>query len=285
MTLEISHPEKKIFTWYTKRQYVAYYEKIAPVMVPHVKQRLVTMYRFPNGASEKGFYQKDRPDYFPAWIDHKCIRKKGQAVDYVIINSSRSLVFVASQVTEIHIGTSRRSLLQYPDKMMFDMDPSGNDLVVLRRVIRKLEHLLRDIGLEPFLMTTGKRGYHMAVPIQPKQSNHEVRSFAFRVAEVLAQDDPAHVTTELIKEKRGKRIFVDVNRNSPHQTSIAPYSVRAVPSASVALPLEWTELGRVAPGGYDIEKTLRRLGRKQDPWVSFPTKQASLHEVIRRLKK
>lgn len=111
MTLEISHPEKKIFTHYTKQQYVEYYEKIAGVMVPHVEHRLVSMYRFPNGASEKGFYQKDRPDYFPSWIDHKLIRKEGEAVDYVIINDKRSLVFVASQVAEIHIGTSRKNLL------------------------------------------------------------------------------------------------------------------------------------------------------------------------------
>lgn len=285
MTLEISHPEKKIFTRYTKQQYVEYYERIATVMVPHVEQRLVTMYRFPNGASEKGFYQKDRPDYFPTWIDHKVIRKEQEAVDYVIINDRRSLVFIASQVAEIHIGTSRKNLLEYPDKMMFDLDPSGRDLASLRRVIRKLGHLLRDVGLDPYLMTTGKRGYHVAVPIEPEQNNNGVRSFALKIAQVLEQDDPDHVTTELIKEKRGKRIFVDVNRNSPHQTSIAPYSVRAVPEASVALPLAWTELGSVPPGGYDIGKTLRRLAKKQDPWKSFRKSQSSLRGVIRRLKR
>lgn len=285
MTLEISHPEKKIFTRYTKQEYVEYYERIAGAMVPHVEHRLISMYRFPNGASEKGFYQKDRPDYFPSWIDHKLIRKDGEAVDYVICNDKRSLVYVASQVTEIHIGTSRTNLLGYPDKMMFDLDPSGVNLAALRRVIRKLERLLRDIGLQPYLMTTGKRGYHVAVPLIQEQNNSAVRSFALKIAEVLEQDDPAEVTTALIKEKRGKRIFVDVNRNSPHQTSIAPYSVRAVPKASVALPLEWKELGSVEPGGYDIEKTVRRLGRRQDPWRSFRRESVSLHEVIRRLKK
>jgi bifunctional non-homologous end joining protein LigD len=285
MTLEISHPEKKIFARYTKQQYVDYYEKIASVMVPHVEHRLVTMYRFPNGASEKGFYQKDRPEYFPPWIDHQIIRKEGEAVDYVIINDKRSLVFVASQVAEIHIGTSRKSLLEYPDKMMFDLDPSGVNLSALRTVIRKLGDLLHEIGIQPYLMTTGKRGYHVAVPLKPEQNNSAVRSFALKIAEVLEQDDPMHVTTALIKEKRGKRIFIDVNRNSPHQTSISPYSVRAVPEASVALPLEWTELGTVGPGDYDIEKTMRRLGRKKDPWRLFMKKQASLHDVIRRLKK
>ena len=285
MALEITHPEKKIFTHYTKLQYVAYYEKIAQVMVPHVEHRLISMYRFPNGASEKGFYQKDKPDYFPSWIDHKLIKKDSEAVDYVVCNDKRSLVYVASQVTEIHIGTSRTNLLEYPDKMMFDMDPSGSDLPSLRRVIKKLERLLRDIGLEPYLMTTGKRGYHVAVPIEPEQDNSAVRSFALKIAEVLEQDDPVHVTTELSKQRRGKRIFIDVNRNSPHQTSIAPYSVRAVPQASVALPLQWKELGSVGPGGYDIRRTLRRLGRNHDPWAAFRKKQTSLPQVIRRLKR
>jgi bifunctional non-homologous end joining protein LigD len=285
MSLEISHPEKKIFTRYTKRQYVEYYERVAGVMVPHVEHRLISMYRFPNGASEKGFYQKDRPDYFPSWIDHKIIRHEGEAVDYVVCNDERSLVFVASQVAEIHIGTSRTNLLGYPDKMMFDLDPSGVALAALRRVIRKLERLLNDIGLQPYLMATGKRGYHVAVPLTPEQNNSAVRSFALKIAEVLEQDDPAEVTTALIKEKRGKRIFMDVNRNSQHQTSIAPYSVRAVPKASVALPLEWKELGSAEPDGYDIERTLRRLGQRQDPWRLFRRESVSLREVIRRLKK
>ncbi len=285
MTIEISHPEKKIFTHYTKKQYVSYYEKIARVMLPHVEHRLVSMYRFPDGASKKGFFQKDKPDYFPSWIDHKLIKKNGEAVDYVVCNDERSLVYVASQVTEIHIGTSRTNLLEYPDKMMFDLDPSGSGLASLRRVIRKLEKLLRDIGLEPFLMTTGKCGYHVAVPIEPEQTNSGVRTFALKIAEVLERDDPEHVTTELSKEKRGKRIFIDVNRNSPHQTSIAPYSVRAVPEASVALPLVWTELGRVQPNGYDIGMTLRRLGSRQDPWKRFRSKQGSLRQVIRGLKR
>jgi bifunctional non-homologous end joining protein LigD len=169
--------------------------------------------------------------------------------------------------------------------MVFDLDPSGGNLGLLRNVIRKLRVLLNDIGLHPFLMTTGKRGYHVAVPLKPELENTKVREFAFKIALVLEQDDPAQLTTELIKEKRGQRIFIDVNRNSPHQTSIAPYSVRAVPEATVALPLEWTELGRTTPAGYDIQRTLTRMARKADPWKKFRRQAASLPEVIGRLKK
>jgi bifunctional non-homologous end joining protein LigD len=152
-------------------------------------------------------------------------------------------------------------------------------------VIRKLRRLLQDIGLQPYLMTTGKRGYHVVVPIKPEQENRSVREFALKIAIVLEQDDPMHLTTKLMKDKRGHRIFIDVNRNSPHQTSIAPYSVRAVPEASVALPLGWAELGRIKPGDYDIDTTLKRMVRKQDPWKTFHEESVSLREVIGRLQK
>ena len=254
-------------------------------MLPHIEQRLVSMYRFPDGASQKGFFQKNRLEYFPKWISHKIIKKDHETVDYVICNDNRTLVYLASQVAEIHIGTSRIGYLKYPDKMVFDLDPSGGPLDSLREVIRKLRTLLRGIGLQSYLMTTGKRGYHVAVPLKPELGNQKVREFALKIAMVLEQDEPGQLTTELIKEKRGHRIFIDVNRNSPHQTSIAPYSVRAVPEASVALPLEWAELSRIKPGDYDIDRTLKRMIQKQDPWKMFQKESTSLLEVIGRLKK
>jgi bifunctional non-homologous end joining protein LigD len=284
MTLEISNPEKMLFTRFTKEDFVTFYEKIAAVMLPHVQQRLVTMYRFPDGAGKEGFFQKDRPEYFPSWIDHKEIGKGDDKVDYVICNTRRSLVYVAAQVAEIHVGTSRITNLNHPDKMMFDLDPSDSHLGELRKIVQKLGRFLSDIGMQPYLMTTGKRGYHVAVPIKPEQTNTAVRSFALKIAQVLEQDDPGTVTTQLIKEKRAKRIFIDVNRNSPHQTSIAPYSVRATLKASVAVPLDWAELRKVDPDGYDMDQALRRMKRKQDPWRDFRRKQASLSTIIRRLK-
>jgi bifunctional non-homologous end joining protein LigD len=285
MEFDISHPEKLIFTRYTKKSFVRYYDQIADVMLPHIEQRLLTLYRFPEGADKEGFFQKDKPDYFPEWIDHRLVRKDKGAVDYVVCNTRESLVYLASQVAEFHIWTSRVEKLGYPDKMVFDLDPSGGNLSLLKSVLRKLEKLLTDIGLNPFLMATGKRGYHVVVPIRPEQSNVVVREFTLKVAMVLEQDDPRHLTTELLKEKRKRRMFLDVNRNSPHQTSVAPYSVRAVMGASVALPLEWTELPSVNPGDYDIGRTLRRMQRRSDPWEDFRQASVSLKKVIDRLKK
>jgi bifunctional non-homologous end joining protein LigD len=169
--------------------------------------------------------------------------------------------------------------------MIFDLDPSSKELDSLKKIVKKLVKLLKDIGLEPYLMTTGKKGYHVTVPIKPEQKNDKVREFALKIAQVIEQDDFGHVTTELIKSKRKERIFIDVNRNSPHQTSIAPYCVRAVKEASVALPIKWSEVNNVNPGDYDIRKTLNRMQVKKDPWHNFSTKSESLKEVIRMLKK
>ena len=284
-TIEISNPEKKLFSHYTKKEYVDYYDAIASIMLPHVTKRPLTMYRFPDGAKKPGFFQKERSEYFPSWIDHQRIPQSRGSVDYVLCNKTQAILYIASQIAEFHVWTSTTDRLGYPDKMVFDLDPSGGNLELLRNVIRKLRALLNDIGLHPFLMTTGKRGYHVAVPLKPELENTKVREFAFKIALVLEQDDPAQLTTELIKEKRGKRIFIDVNRNSPHQTSIAPYSVRAVPEATVALPLDWRELGRTKPTGYDIRRTLVRMSRKTDPWKKFRSQSVSLLEVIGRLKK
>jgi bifunctional non-homologous end joining protein LigD len=284
MAVEISNPEKKIFPQFTKKEFVEYFERISTIMVPHIKQRLVSLYRFPDGVSQKGFFQKNKLEYYPGWIAHKVIRKDNESVDYVICNDRRTLVYLASQIAEIHIGTSRTGKLKFPDKMIFDLDPSGRTLDSLREAIRKLRRLLENIGLHPYLMTTGKRGYHVAVPLKPEQENQKVRQFALKVTVVLEDDDPRELTTALVKEKRGHRIFLDVNRNSPHQTSIAPYSVRAVPNASVALPLEWTELGRIDPGTYDIKRTVKRMSQRQDPWKRFFADAVSLREIIGRLK-
>jgi bifunctional non-homologous end joining protein LigD len=258
---------------------------IASVMLPHIKNRPLSLYRFPDGADKEGFYQKDMPEYFPVWMEHVGIKQKRRTVEYVVCGNKQNLVYIASQVAEFHIWTSTKEKLGYPDKMVFDLDPSDQSFDALRKVAKKLGKLLEDIGFMPYLMSTGKSGYHVVAPLYPEQDNAAVRAFALKIATVLENDDPGALTTELFKKKRKNKVFIDVNRNSPHQTSIAPYSVRAVQNASVALPLEWNEIGKVRPGDYDIGRTMKRMQRRQDPWIDFRNEAQSLKEVIGRLKK
>ena len=282
---EISNPQKKIFTNYTKKDLVDYYTEVAEVMLPHIKGRPLSLFRFPNGTDIEGFFQKDMPYYFPNWIEYVKIKQKRRTVKYIVCNNKESLVFIASQVGEFHIWTSTIQRLGYPDKMVFDLDPSENNLDGLRKVVKKLAKLLEDIGFMPYLMTTGKKGYHVVTPIFPEQDNDAVRAFALKIAVVLKNDDPDLMTIELLINKRKKRVFIDVNRNSPHQTSIAPYSVRAVKKASVALPIEFDELGNTRPDDFDIGRTLKRIKKSKDPWIDFNKEAQSIKEIIRRLKK
>lgn len=285
MDAEMSNPDKKIFAKYTKKELVNYYDSISSLMLPHLMNRPLSLYRFPNGFDKKGFYQKNRPEHFPGWINHEVIKKKEGEVDYIICNKKESLVFIASQIAEFHIWTSRTEKLYYPDRMIFDLDPSKEDVKALKRLAKKLGKLLSDIDLTPHIMTTGKRGYHIVVPIIPEQDNDAVRSFALKIAQVLENDDLKDVTTQLAKDKREDKMFIDVNRNSADQTAIAPYSVRAVKDATIALPISWDELKKTNPADYDINKVLKRIEKTDDPWKGFFSKQASLKKTISRLKK
>jgi bifunctional non-homologous end joining protein LigD len=280
----ISHPEKRLFSVFTKKELVDYYIQVSEIMIDHVKGRPLTLFRFPHGVSDKMFFQKNRPEHFPEWISHKEIAKQKGKVDYIICNDPESLIYVASQIAEFHIWTSTTNDLEHPDKIIFDLDPSKENKSLLKDTVKNLCTLMRKIGLEPFVMTTGKRGYHVVSPIIPEIDHDQVREFALKIAKVIESSDPKNITTELIKDKRGDKIFIDVNRNSPQQTSIAPYSVRAVPGATVALPISKDELYDVDTDSFDIKKTLIRLKTTKDPWRSFRIKETSLKDVIENLK-
>jgi bifunctional non-homologous end joining protein LigD len=280
-TADVSNPGKPIFPGHSKLDLVRYYEGIADAMLPHIAGRPLSLYRFPRGAGERGFYQKNIPAYFPKWVSHMRIG----AADYIVCDSTDSLVFVGSLVAEFHTAAGRAQAPERPDKLVFDLDPAGDDQALLKNTARKVGKLLGDIGLTAYVMATGKSGYHVAAPILPELDNAGVRDFALKVARVIEADDPEHITTELARGRRGGRLFLDVNRNSPRQTSIAPYSVRATETASVALPIGWGELKASSPGGFDISAVLGRMRKKPDAWRGFDRKRASLKTVVAELKR
>lgn len=276
---KISNPEKKIFDSYTKKDLMDYYSEAAALMLPHLTGRPLSMYRFPEGIAHPGFFQKNKPRYFPSWISHTRIK----GTDYVLCNDVQSIKYIASQVAEFHVWTSTKGNLGFPDRMIFDLDP-GNNPKTIKIVAKKLKKLIGQIHLTPYLMATGKRGFHLIIPIIPDLGNKEVRSFCLKIAKVIEDDIPEDVTTELLKEKRRGKLFIDVNRNSPDQTSIAPYSVRAVGKATVALPISWGEFGKIGSSDYDLKRTMQRI-KHANPWKGFFAASKSLRYVIGRLKK
>jgi bifunctional non-homologous end joining protein LigD len=169
--------------------------------------------------------------------------------------------------------------------MVLDLDPSDDDFEKVRRAARDARALLEEVGLVPFLQTTGSRGLHVWVPLDRSADFDQVRAFAARLAEVLEARRPAELTTAQRKAKRGDRVLLDVARNAYAQTAVAPYSVRARPQAPVATPLEWIELDdpKLKPQRYTIKNLFRRLAQKGDPWVEIAHHARGLTAAKERL--
>jgi bifunctional non-homologous end joining protein LigD len=290
-TIQLSSLDKVLFpeSGITKGNLITYYRRMAATMVPFMEGRPLTMHRFPNGIGASGFYQKEAPDYFPEWIRRVCIaveEEGGEEQPQIICEERATLVYLANQACITpHIWPSRVDKLHYPDKLIFDLDPSGNDFALVRETALDLQQLLSEVGLVPFVMTTGSKGLHVVVPLKRTAGFDFVRAFARDVAGVLAQRKPDKYTVAMRKRKRGGRIFLDYLRNSFAQNSVTPYAVRARPGAPVATPLEWDEVDdkQLHSQRYTIKNIFRRLGQKEDPWQQMMAQARTLEPARRRL--
>lgn len=281
---KILFPESKI----TKGDLVTYYERIAPIMLPYMKDRPVTMHRYPDGIAQEGFYQKDAADYFPEYITIQPVnRSTGGVVNYPVINTAASLVYIANLACITpHLWLSRIDNLNYPDRMIFDLDPSsGVSFSQVRNVARSIKQLLEELGLSVFLMTTGSCGVHLVVPLKRTHLFDDVRAFAKEVAHRIVKQYPKQCTIELSEAKRGKRVFIDWLRNAWSATAVAPYAVRAKESAPVATPISWGELAHVTPRKYTIKNIFQRIARVKDPWKNMQKKACGLTQAQKKLSK
>jgi bifunctional non-homologous end joining protein LigD len=270
---EISRPDKTLFPdpGLTKADLACYYERVAEVMLPHLTGRPLVLHRFPDGVDDSGFYQKQAPRGAPMdTVTVEAQNTRGH-VDHLLVDDVEGLRYLANQaVVELHGWLSRAADLDRPDLVVIDLDPPRRrDLAMLRRAVRATRDLLGEIGLTPYLMATGGRGYHVVAPLDRTTAFDDVRALARAVAVRLAADAPDDLTTEQRIAKRGNRIYLDIARNAYAQTTVAPYSPRARPGAPVATPIDFAELGRVEPDGYDPTSVLRRLARKPDPWADI----------------
>ena len=289
-TVELSNQDKVLFpkSGITKGDLVDYYKNIADIILPHLKDRPVTMQRYPNGIDSKGFFQKDRSDYFPDWIESVKVSKQGGSVDMVIANNQATLVYLANQAVIIpHIWLSRKDKLDYPDKMIFDLDPPGRNFDLVVKGAYAIKDVLEELGLNSYVMTTGSEGIHVTVPLARQQDFDEVRDFAGKISQYLAEKNPEDFTVEVRKDKRKGRLFLDYLRNAYAQTGVTPYGVRAKENAPVATPLEWNELGHknIDAQAFNIKNIFKRLDKKDDPWRDFKKHGKSIKEPSRKLEK
>jgi len=280
-TIEISHASKIMFpkSRITKGQLAMYYEEISEYMLPYLADRPLTMHRFPKGIHHDGFYQKNAPDYFPEWIKTVNIRKEGGWINHVLCNTKESLLYLVNQgVVTFHITLSKVDKLNYPDKLIFDLDPSGNDFKSVVNGAKKIRVLLEDLELSPYVKLTGSQGLHLVIPLVRGENFDEVRSFAKKVADYVIKKHPGEFTTALRKDKRKGKLFIDYLRNSYSQTAVCPFSVRALEGAPVAVPIGWDELENGLPNSrvFDIKSVIKRLKDKADPWATFNKEAKSI---------
>jgi len=263
----------------TKKDLAAYYGRIAPFMLPHLKDRPLTLNRFPDGIKSEGFYQKEASAYFPPYIRRSPQKKEGGTTTYSVCDNAASLVYLAGQAcVAMHVWLSREFKPEYPDTLIFDLDPPGSDFEPVRRAAFEVRELFEKLDVTVFVKTTGSRGLHVGVPLDGSAAYNEVHPFAHRLAEFLAGRDPEHLTVAERKEKRGGRVFLDTLRNSYAQTAVAPYSVRALAGAPVATPLEWSELDdkNLNSRTFRISNIFERMEKKGDVWRDFGKKKYSL---------
>lgn len=289
-SVAISNPDKILFpkAKLTKLDLVEYYQMIAPIMVPYTKNRPLSMNRFPNGVAKGAFYQKDAQDYYPDYIALQPVeRSTGAMITYAMINNAASLVYMANLVGEPHIWLAHIPKLNYPDRMIFDFDPSpGVTFALIKWAAKEMKKLLDELGLPAFLMTTGSRGLHVIVPLKQTMLFDDVRDFAQDIARYLATQHPTKLTIEVSKSKRGKKIFIDYLRNAWSATSIAPYGVRAIDGAPVATPIKWSELGALRSAQkYTIKNIKQRISKVGDIWKGIEKKACGLTQAIKKLKK
>lgn len=254
----------------TKGELVDYYRRVAPHAVPHLQGRPLTMQIFPKGAGEPGAFVKERRRHLPEWVGSATVPKRGGQLVMPVVDTAAALVYLANQgMVTPHVWLSRADRPDHPDRLVFDLDPSGDDFALVRRTALELRDLLDDLGLVPYVKTTGSRGLHVMTPLDRSSTTAEVRSFAEGVAQVLVDRHPDDLTVEFSKVERKGRLFLDVLRNGPAQTEVAAYGVRARPGAPVATPLEWDEVkdSGLTADRWTVRNLFRRLSRRDDPWA------------------
>ncbi len=292
IAVRLSSPGKVLFPddGITKEDLARYYADAAGRMLPWLRDRPITMMRYPDGVAGPRIVQKNVPAYFPDWIPRVEVPKEGGVVRQAICDKPATLVYLASQACiEVHGLTSRADKLGQPDQLVIDFDPPDSQHFeqVRQAALWARDLLDGELGLTSYVRTTGGRGLHVHVALDRRAGFDAVLEFTHHVAQVLASRHPDVITAEQRKDKRGERIYADVMRNAYAQTVVACYSVRARPGARVSTPLRWREVQDTAvePGRFTISTVRARLDSADDPWAGFLGAGHALGQASRRLAK
>jgi bifunctional non-homologous end joining protein LigD len=260
---KILYPKAKV----TKAQFVEYYIKMAPKMLPFLANRPLVLTRYPNGIDAEGFYAKDAPQGMPDWV--KTVRLYSptakRTVRYILCNDLDTLIWLANlAAVEIHMPLSRVDAREKPDFAFFDIDPEPPATFSdAAEVALMLKEKLDALSLKAYIKTSGKKGIHVLIPIKREYTFRETRSFVHVIGIHLAKESD-RVVSEFKDTKKPDKIFVDYTQNSHGRTMVSPYSLRVAPDATVSTPIDWSDLKKgIKPSEFTIHTV---PGLKEDPW-------------------
>ena len=272
---KIFFPENKV----TKGQVVEYYIRMAPKMLPIISNRPLVLTRYPDGIEGEtmSFFEKNAPEGTPNWVKTKTIYSptSKRNVNYIVCNDLDTLIWLANLAAlEIHMPFSKIDNLDKPDLLFFDVDPEPPaTLSDAAEASLLLKDKLLDLGLTPFVKTSGKKGLHVVIPIVPEHTFEKARAFVHGIGVELAKKSDK-VVSEFKDTKKPGKVFADYLQNSPLRTMVVPYSLRPTSEATVSTPLEWSEVKKgINPSDYTISSVIKRAG---NPWKDIFEKRCKL---------
>ncbi|MGE5417352.1 MAG: non-homologous end-joining DNA ligase [Acidobacteriota bacterium] len=274
---------------YTKGDMIRFYADIFPILAPHLAHRPLVVTRWPNGIAGKSFYQKNAPEGTPSWVDTYPIYSEAseRTIHFVICDRLATVVWLANQACiEFHPWMSRTDKLNYPDFIVFDLDPSeGVSYEDVCDVADVVKEVLTHLELRFYVKTSGATGLHIYLPIIRRYSYEHVRDFAGLAADLVARLLPQKATIVRQVKKRGPRVYVDYLQNIQGKTVCSPYSLRPVSGAPVSTPLRWEEIRQYRPSDFDMETVPPRLKALGDLFAPVKSDHQNINKAWDRLKK
>lgn len=269
----------------TKAHLVKYYTDVAPYLLPHLYNRPLVMKRYPDGIDGEAFYQKECPDYAPAWIKRQPVEHSEKVVNYIICNDQPTLLWLANQACiEIHAWLARVESLETPDLAVMDLDPAGGasfeDVLEIALLVRRV---LDEFKIKSYPKTSGASGLHLFVPVRQVYSWRQVTGAMKYVAELVVKVHPDKSTVERKVEKRAGKVYLDYLQNGRGKTMAFQYGLRPLTGAPVSTPLCWEEVeeGKIRPGHFTIDTIFQRLESVGDIYAGVLNTRQSLDEIIK----
>jgi len=283
--LTVTSPDKIFFSerGETKLELVRYYLAVSEPFLRAAADRPTLMQRFPHGAEGSSFFQKRVPDNAPDWLRTTIVTTPNGTTSRALVLADMAHVVWAVNLACLgfHLWPHREGSPEVADELRLDLDPQpGVGFEEARTAARELRGLLDELGIVGYPKTTGNRGLHVYVPLEPHWDSYEVRAAAVAIARELERRRPDLITSAWWKEERGRRIFVDYNQNAPHKTIFGAWSVRARPGAQVSAPIAWDELDTIHPDELTIATVPRRVEADGDPWQEMSENAQSLEPVL-----